>query len=442
MSGHSARTAHRERMQSTSTGSHDVGGGAGGGHTDNVQHSDNGAGNSLLSVKEHRSSTTPDQPDDSLGHGQGGYTTLPPGKYGSMVDFQRNSGLLLDAIVPQRTGGCFMVKAGAKVVIEELVTCGLDAKLECKRTEHGFEIGGDLDLSIGLGPKNDNIAFKSGVGVKAKGTDAVEAMNLIGLAAEHLVRASDPPKNAFVVAGLGPVYLLVSLTAGDWIANQLWGRDYSKGVLQGMDDEDEASFSERLGLEVTGGVDDAKLVGGLEFQGSEVWKKGEDEDGNAALVHDTKNQLKAYAGLKLKFPPGLLFDIDGSFTFPSVDDTVFKLKVGAGINAAKVPEAPVMGLAIRAALRTLEEAGQRFGDDRFDALVESVGVTFEDALSVADAAGRTYFDVEVEASTVTDTAKVTVRGLTKWSVKEGSEAEETSTEGYVGQILGDSTWPL
>jgi len=248
--------------------------------------------------------------EKALGDGWARSARTAAAKGAEAVLLQEGFGRQLDSLVPQSEGASLHVK-GKVAVSDEVVACGVEVEveLECVRTREGFEISGEVGFEVGIGKTHNKFVFNSHMSGSGKGSDAVVAMNLIGLIGERTMRRSDPPKDPLVEVAMGPAFLLFKGTIGDWVANALWGKEYANHMVAGMGADDEATLEAGLGVAYGGGEKDAEIEVGLDYSGSETWNKGVGADGRVPTDGDDCGQAResVVRGQRVQGRP-LIFD--------------------------------------------------------------------------------------------------------------------------------------
>jgi hypothetical protein len=319
-------------------------------------------------------------------------------------------------------------------VSADIVFAEFGGSLNAARTEDGgFSCGGKLTLKVGVGTALNNVALTESVTVSGKGNDAVEAVNLVGLALERTIRPWDNEyfMRETTMKGGG---FLVSHTVGNDIADGLWGKGYDAAMLKNMDDDDEGRVELGIGLEANGGEEGVGIHAGAEFHSADVYKK--DEEGK--LDHDVENEVELAASFDLE-AGGLSFEGAGSATFPNVDECVVAMSLGFGIETPT--QVALVANAVKQVLSTAATFGQRLGDSKFERIVKTIAENVQMVVALEERVG-TFYEVEAEYKSGSGELEVTVKSKTKWSEKEESDVATLRIAGERGADIWSQTFKV
>ncbi len=289
------------------------------------------------------------------------------GDYGLMVPLQAAIGAQLALLCPTVGRSAAAHVKGSCSVEEVFISLGLE--LDAARTAEGFEVGGAVLISIGLGTTKDNIAINEKLSVKGQGDDAVEAMHMAGLAIEHFMREQQfdwknpswdevmSTGKKFLVnsavlggGGAGVAAAGTLALAGAKIADALWGKHYEEDLALQMDDDDYGEHSVQVGLGASADESEVGLHAGFDYTHATKVKNI-----NGGIGSESEDELEGNFSVKFE-AGGRDVELGGHIggTFGGSTQAGFKVELGRkdgsvsdGALLADMLGAQVRGLAHR-----------------------------------------------------------------------------------------------
>lgn len=234
------------------------------------------------------------------------------GDYGLMVPLQAAIGAQLALLCPTVGRSAAAHVKGSCSVEEVFMSLGLE--LDAARSADGFEVGGAVTISIGLGTTKENIAINEKLSVKGHGDDAIESMHMAGLAIEHFMREQqfdwkNPSwdevmttgkkflvNSAVMGGGCAGVAAAGTLAlAGAKIADVLWGKRYEEDLALQMDEDDYGEHSVQVGVGVSADESDVGMHAGFDYTHATKVKNV-----NGAIGSESEDELEGNFSVKFE----------------------------------------------------------------------------------------------------------------------------------------------